>query len=90
MPDPISLKLREGAVAWQEVEGETILLDLAASEYLGVNRSGSVLWSALIEGATEEQLIDQLCAAYDIPRQRATADVTAFLDDCRNRDFLEG
>lgn len=90
MPNKIGrLTLREGAVAWQEVEGETILLDLAASEYLGVNRSGSALWPALVDGATEGELVDRLCTAYDLPRQRAADDVAAFLDVCRTRGFLE-
>ena len=83
------LKLREGAVAWQQVDGETILLDLAASTYLGVNQSGSLLWPALVDGSTRQDLMRRLCEAYDVTEDEAAMDVDAFLRTCQERGFLE-
>lgn len=74
---------------WQRIDGETILLDLASSTYLGVNGSGSVLWPALVEGCTRDHLVTQLSHAYDLDPARAAADVEAFLADCRDRGYLE-
>jgi hypothetical protein len=82
-------RLREGAVAWQEIDGETILLDLEASTYLGANPSGSVLWCALAEGVTRHTLVERLCAKFDVPEDRAGADVDAFLRTCEERGYLE-
>jgi hypothetical protein len=82
------IKLREGATGWQQVDGETILLDLTASSYLGVNRSGTLLWSALAEGTTRDELIRHLTNTFDIAEDQAGADVDAFLEDCRTRDLL--
>lgn len=82
-------KLREGAVVWQQVDGETILLDLAASTYVGVNRSGSALWPALAEGATRQELIERLRQVYGAPEEQAGMDVDMFLGSCRDRGFLE-
>ena len=76
-------------MAWQRIEGETILLNLAASTYLGVNGSGTVLWPGLVEGCTREQLVSRMCDTYGVDRAQATADVTAFLAECRDRGFLE-
>jgi hypothetical protein len=87
MTEP-QFKLREGAVAWQQVDGETILLDLTASAYLGANPSGSALWSALAEGATREELVERLCETFDVTKDRAAPDVDAFLRACRDRGFL--
>lgn len=83
------VRLRDGAVAWQEVEGETIMLELRTSTYLGVNPSGTVLWSALVEGATASELAGRLVAEYKISDEQAIGDVEAFLADCRGRDLLE-
>jgi hypothetical protein len=83
------LKLREGAVAWQQVDGETILLDLAASTYLGINHSGSVLWPALVNGSTRHDLVTRLCEAYDVTEDEAVVDIDDFLRICRERGFLE-
>jgi hypothetical protein len=87
MTEP-QLKLREGAVAWQQVDGETILLDLAASAYLGANPSGSVLWSTLAGGATREELVERLCETFNVTEDQAGPDVDAFLRACRERGFL--
>ncbi len=87
MPEP-QFKLREGAVAWQQVDGETIMLDLAASAYLGANPSGSALWSTLADGATRDELIERLCETFDVTQDRAGLDVDAFLHACRDRGFL--
>jgi hypothetical protein len=76
-------------VAWQQIEGETILLDLAASTYLGVNGAGTVLWPGLVEGCTREELVSRMCDAYDVDRAQAAVDVKAFLAECRGRGFLE-
>ena len=81
--------LREGAVAWQEIDGETILLDLEASTYLGANPSGSVLWAALAEGATVKTLVERLCTTFDVAEDRAAQDVDAFLGTCEERGYLD-
>ena len=86
--DESKFKLREGAAAWKQVDGETILLDLAASAYLGANPSGSALWSALADGATREELIERLCETFEVTADRAGPDVDAFLRACRDRGFL--
>jgi len=83
------VKLREGAVAWQQVDDETIMLDLRSSTYLGVNPSGTTLWSALVEGTTASEMVDRLTTEFEVSREQAAGDVDAFLADCRARDLLE-
>jgi hypothetical protein len=82
-------KLREGAVAWQEIDGETILLDLEASMYLGTNPSGSVLWSELAAGTTRQALVARLCENFDVAEERAGQDVDEFLRSCGERGYFE-
>ena len=81
-------KLRDADLDWREVEGELVALDLRESRYLAINRTGQVLWTALAEGATEDELTDRLVEAFDIERARAAADVTAFTTDLESRGLL--
>lgn len=83
------LKLREGAVTWQEVDGETILLDVKSSRYMGVNPSGSLIWAALAAGTNRSKLIEQLQREFGITQAQASADVDAFLADCAGRNLLQ-
>jgi hypothetical protein len=81
-------KLRDQDLDWREVEGELVALDLRESRYLAINRTGQVLWAALAEGATEDELTERLVEAFEIERARAAADVDAFTTDLESRGLL--
>jgi hypothetical protein len=84
-----TLRLREDAVRWREIDREVVAVDLESSTYLSTNESGVRLWRRLAEGATTEQLVDELVAAFGIDRERATADVRSFLEPLEARNLLE-
>lgn len=83
------LRLRPAAALWREVHGETIVLQLDQSQYLGVNAAGTVLWPALVAGATRDELVGRLLSAYAIGQDQAALDVDAFLLACRAHNLLE-
>ena len=85
----IQVKLREGAASWREIDGETILLDLDSSKYLGLNRAGTVLWPAIVQGSSRDALVAKLAAEFDLETERAAVDVDAFIAACRERNLLE-
>lgn len=83
------VRLRDDAVVWREIDGETVVLDLGSSRYLSVNGTGTVLWPALVRGTTLAALADLLVSSFGIDEEQARVDVAAFLDVCRARDLLE-
>ncbi|MGH2993054.1 MAG: PqqD family protein [Solirubrobacterales bacterium] len=82
------MRLRDADLDWREVEGELVALDLRESRYLAVNRSGQVLWAALAEGATRDELVERLVEAFDIEAASAAADVDAFTAELDSRGLL--
>lgn len=66
-------------IDWREIDGEVVVLDRRQGRYLAVNPSGAVLWPALVEGATEDSLVDRLSERYAVDHERARSDVRAFL-----------
>lgn len=83
------VKIREGATVGREIDGETVLLDLESSVYLGLNRTGTLLWPAMVAGTTEDALAEALVDAFGISADQAAADVAAFVTSCRARGLLE-
>jgi hypothetical protein len=83
------LQLRTGAVEWREVEGEVIAVDTRTATYLAVNRSGAVLWPALVHGAEREELVDALTREFEIDRPQAGSDVDAFIELLAEKELLE-
>jgi hypothetical protein len=82
------LKLREGATAWQGVEDEAVLLDVERASWVGVNRSGTLLWSMLAGGTSRTAMVDALCEHWSVPREQAEHDVDAFVAECTTRGYL--
>ncbi|MEA2828067.1 MAG: hypothetical protein QOG43_2506 [Actinomycetota bacterium] len=84
------IRLRASDVAWREIDGEVVLLDLKASVYISVNATGTVLWKLLAPGATRSELIGGLMSTFGVDEGQAAVDVDAFVASCRERRLLEG
>jgi hypothetical protein len=83
------LRVRADAVEWRMVEGEIVALDLRRSLYLAINPSGAALWPALLDGATRAELVERLCAEWEIDRAAAEPDVDGFLSQLAEHDLLD-
>ena len=83
------VRLRADGLEWREIEGEIVALDGPSIHYLAINRTGAVLWPALLEGATREELAGRLVQSFDVDPSAAAADVDAFLGALRAHDLLE-
>lgn len=83
------LRLRDGAVQWREVDGQVVAIDHGAREYLAVNHSGTVLWPALVAGATAAELAQLLVDRYEIDADTAASDVDALVADLERRRLLD-
>jgi hypothetical protein len=83
-----TFRLRDGDLEWREVEGEIVALDVRASTYLSVNKTGTVLWPQLTAGASRDDLVAALTARYGVDDEAAGRDVDAFLDALETRGLL--
>jgi hypothetical protein len=83
------LRLRSEGLTWLETDHELVALDEQAATYLSGNPTATLLWTALAEGTTRDQLVDTLVDAYHVERGRAESDVEAFVADLRGRNLLE-
>jgi len=76
-------------LTWQEVEGELVVLDLATSSYLALNRVGAFLWPALVEGASRDGLVAELVSNFVVDDEQAGRDVDEFLAELARRNLLD-
>ena len=83
------LRIQPGVVEWREFEEEVVAVDTRKAVYMAVNRSGSILWPALLEGATREELIGRLVESYGIDGTDAAQDVDAFVGALDDQELLE-
>jgi hypothetical protein len=70
------------SLAWQEIDGEGVVMDLARGRVLGLNPVGAFIWSRLADH-DEEAVARALAGRFEVDLETARGDVRAFLDDLR-------
>ena len=63
----------------QEVNGETVLLDLEGESYFGLNEVGTRIWQLLQSEHSVAGMLDTLSGEYDVSRDQLEGDVSDLL-----------
>ena len=59
----------------QEVDGETVLLDLQSESYFGLDEVGTRIWQLLNDGRNLQAVFDTLLGEYDVEEQQLGKDL---------------
>ena len=73
-------KLSDEVIA-QEINGETVLLDLASEQYFGLDVLGTRIWRLLEQGVPLSAIIEQLLPEFEVDREQFVADVNRFVSE---------
>ena len=65
----------------QEVNGETVILDLNSESYFGLDSVGTRIWALLKEDKSVGQVLDALLEEYEVDRGTLEADLEELLDN---------
>ena len=76
-------------VLFQEVSGETVLLDLASEQYFGLDEVGTRVWQLLNEGQSLDAMLEVLLEEYEVERERLEGDVRALLESLIEAGLVE-
>jgi hypothetical protein len=63
----------------QEVDGETVLLDMNSENYFGLDEVGTRIWQLLSEKKTIRQVVDKLLDEYHADEFTLKEDVAEFV-----------
>jgi Coenzyme PQQ synthesis protein D (PqqD) len=75
-------------VAWQIVDGEAIVVDLASGTTIGLNPTGTFLWSQIDGGRDLDALAGALAANFEIGADAAGRDTREFFDEMSRRALV--
>ena len=62
----------------QEVDGETVLLDMDSENYFGLDEVGTVIWQAMQENENLKDVLVVLLEQYDVKEDILEKDLLAF------------
>jgi hypothetical protein len=78
----------EGLVA-SDLDGETVLLNLASGKYFGMDLIGSRIWELLEKPLTMTKLCDALIEEYDVAREQCEHDVANYLSTLLEKKLID-
>ena len=84
------LRLRRDGLHWIEADGEIVALDDRSLQYVSANPVGAVVWQALVEGATREELLARILEEFEVEEGVAARDLDGFLGELARLGLLEG
>lgn len=76
-------------VLFQELAGETVLLDLQSESYFGLDAVGTRVWQLLNDGHNELEIVEILLTEYDVKRGELTRDVRELLNRLSAAKLIE-
>jgi coenzyme PQQ synthesis protein D (PqqD) len=75
------IPVRSPSVAWQTIDGETVLLRVKETELLGLNEVGRRIWELADGTRSIDQIIEAVTAEYRVPGDAARADALRFIQE---------
>jgi len=72
---PDRLAPKSDQVAAKVMDGEAVIINLANGVYYSMDKAGGLIWSMVEQARSLEVIADAVAAAYDVPPERARADV---------------
>jgi len=79
---------RNPALAWREIDDETVIISPGESVMHELNDTGSFVWRNIDGHRTAEDLAALLVEQYDVARETALADTLALLEELSTRKLL--
>jgi hypothetical protein len=70
---------RRDRVMMQQVEGDSVLLDIDNGEYFSLNEVGSRVWELCDGTRSLASIAEMICAEYDVPPSTALSDASELL-----------
>ena len=82
------MRLRDTDLVMREIDGETVLLDLASASYFASNRTGSFLLQLLRTERDRDDLVSQLAREFGISPAEAAEDTDTFVAMLVEQDLV--
>ena len=86
------MKIRDTYIL-RSVAGENLVVAVGANvnfnSVMTLNETGKFLWEKLTADTTKQALIDALLSEYDVDKETAERDVSAFIEKLKINNILE-
>jgi len=82
-----SLKVSDD-VAFRELDGEAVILNLASGIYFGLDRTGTRMWQLVDQHGALQEVLAILCDQYDAPAATLETDLIRLAGELVDKGLL--
>lgn len=72
----------------RQVGDETVILDLASGNYLGLDPVGTRIWQLIGEGKPLADVLEAILAEYEVAREQAQSDLLKLMEDLKAHGLI--
>jgi hypothetical protein len=72
-----------------EIDGETVVLELARGTYFGLSEVGASIWRLLQHPRTVDEISEAIVSEYDVELERCRSDVISLLTEMERSGLVE-
>ncbi len=76
-------------VLFQDLAGESVLLNLQSEKYFGLDDVGTQMWQALTEAESIQAAYDMLLAEYDVEPEQLQQDLDNLIENLVEHGLVE-
>ncbi len=67
---------------------EAVLLHMSSKRYFQLNTTAACIWKALEKGLGRDQIVDELCARFEVERVEAEGALERSLSELHDRELI--
>jgi len=71
-----------------ELDGETVILNITAGVYSGLDPVGTAIWNILEKPVTFSQIVEEILSRYDVTEDQCIDDMLLFLKDLADNQLI--
>jgi hypothetical protein len=72
-----------------EMDGDLVMMSIESGDYFGVSGIGPRIWELIETPRSFGELVDTICAEYEVDAETASADLRIFLDQLSENGMIE-
>jgi len=76
-------------IAWDEIDGETLIIDTESGFYFSLDGVGSVVWKMLGAGADPKAIVERIVGEYDVDATTAGEDVQLLVETLLREQLID-
>ena len=80
---------RSADAVWRVIDGEVVILFPQESALHALTGCGSRIWQLLEEETTVPDVVSSICEEYDVERERAAEEVSAYIDRLESMNLID-